>query len=129
MQKTIKHVHVFFQLELWDLSEDKKGKEALTYLHKWKGPRSGPEKVTNISITIDSTKQLFNGCGLPISRCTSKCKQVSKYYSPEFKARVALESLSTDLTIEDFAKKHHVTPEEVIKWRWQAREGLVNLFK
>ena len=111
------------------LLEDIKGVTALTYLPQWKGPTDGPENLLNISITIDSMKHMAQGCGLPISRCTNRCKEESKYYSPEFKARVALESLSTNLAIENLASKHNVMPEEVIKWRWQAREGLVKLFK
>ena len=49
-------------------------------------------------------------------------------FSPEFKARVALEALSGDQTISELASKYSVHPNQISTWKKQAREGIVESF-
>ena len=42
----------------------------------------------------------------------------------EFKARVALEALRGDKTVQEIASKHKVHPNQVSTWKRQAIEGL-----
>ena len=83
----------------------------------------------DVIIRIEAFLHANSGCGLPLKRCTSQCRKESKQYSIEFKARIALESLTSELTIDELASKHKVESWEIIKWRLQAREGLPTLFK
>lgn len=50
-------------------------------------------------------------------------------FSPEFKAKAALESLSTPVSIGNRVFAREARTWEVFEWRRQAREGLINLFK
>jgi transposase-like protein len=63
-------------------------------------------------------------CGAP-TPCTNGCNEETKEYSPELKTQVAMESLTTRLSVNELAKKHGVEDWEVIKWRTQAREEYV----
>ena len=49
-------------------------------------------------------------------------------YSADFKARVALEALRGDTTIQDIASKHRVHPNQVSTWKRQAVDGLGAVF-
>ena len=49
-------------------------------------------------------------------------------FSPEFKARVALEALSGDQTISELASKYGVHPNQISNWKQQAKEGIVDCF-
>jgi transposase len=49
-------------------------------------------------------------------------------FSPEFKARVALEALSGDQTISELASKYGVHPNQISNWKQQAKEGVVDCF-
>jgi transposase len=49
-------------------------------------------------------------------------------FSPEFKARVALESLSGNETMSELASKYGVHPNQISTWKKQAREGIVDSF-
>lgn len=100
--------------------KDGKGKAAREYVVK--------KENASLAVKIDSTRHSRDGCGLQMSRCVHICPDECKKYSAELKAKIALESLSSQLTIEELARKHCVRPGEVIKWRWQAREGLVSVF-
>lgn len=51
-----------------------------------------------------------------------------KKYKAEFKAKIAYESLSSQLSLEELALKHDVEIVEVVKWRHQLRENLISLF-
>lgn len=106
------------------LLDDGKGKAPLEYMAK----KTSPTHYVELGIRIDAARHSIAGCGLPIARCTNTCKKESQEYSAEFKAKISLESLSTSLTIDQLARKHRIEPWEIIKWRWQAREGLVKLF-
>ena len=45
-------------------------------------------------------------------------------FTAEFKARVALEALRGDKTIQELAAKHKVHPNQVSTWKRQAVDGL-----
>ena len=49
-------------------------------------------------------------------------------FSPEFKARVALEALSGELTLSELASKYGVHPNQISTWKKQAKEGIVDSF-
>ena len=49
-------------------------------------------------------------------------------FSPEFKARVALEALSGELTLSELSSKYGVHPNQISKWKKQAQEGIVESF-
>jgi len=49
-------------------------------------------------------------------------------FSPEFKARVALEALSGEQTLSALASKYGVHPNQISTWKKQAREGIVDSF-
>ena len=48
-------------------------------------------------------------------------------FTAEFKARVAMEALRGDRTIQAIAAKHEVHPNQVSGWKRQAQEGLREL--
>ena len=45
-------------------------------------------------------------------------------FSDQFKAKVALEALRGDRTIQEIAAKHRVHPNQVSTWKKQAVDGL-----
>ena len=45
-------------------------------------------------------------------------------FTADFKARVALEALRGDKTIQEIATKHKVHPNQVSTWKRQAIDGL-----
>ena len=49
-------------------------------------------------------------------------------FTADFKARVALEALRGDKTIQEIASKHKVHPNQVSSWKRQAVEGLGEVF-
>ena len=49
-------------------------------------------------------------------------------FTAEFKARVALEALRGDRTIQEIAAKHKVHPNQVSAWKRQAMDGLGAVF-
>lgn len=49
-------------------------------------------------------------------------------FTGEFKARVALEALRGDRTIQEIATKHKVHPNQVSAWKRQAMDGLGEVF-
>ncbi len=49
-------------------------------------------------------------------------------FTAEFKARVALEALRGDKTIQEIATKHKVHPNQVSTWKRRAVEGLGAVF-
>jgi len=49
-------------------------------------------------------------------------------FTAEFKARVALEALRGDKTIQEIAAKHKVHPNQVSTWKRQAVDGLGEVF-
>jgi hypothetical protein len=87
------------------------------------------DEKTSWLLRIHAATHSVDGCGIPNSRCTNACKKETKEYSPELKAKVALESLTSKLSVKELAEKHRVKDWEVIKWRVQARTALADLFK
>ena len=49
-------------------------------------------------------------------------------FTGEFKARVALEALRGDKTVQEIAARHKVHPNQVSTWKHQAIEGLSEVF-
>ena len=49
-------------------------------------------------------------------------------FTPEFKAKVALEALRGDRTIQEIAARHQVHPNQVSLWKRQAVDGLGAVF-
>ena len=49
-------------------------------------------------------------------------------FMAEFKARVALDALRGDRTIQEIAAKHKVHPNQVSTWKRQAMDGLGAIF-
>lgn len=49
-------------------------------------------------------------------------------FTAEFKARVALEALRGDKTIQEIAARHQVHPNQVSTWKRQAVDGLGEVF-
>ena len=49
-------------------------------------------------------------------------------FTADFKARVALDALRGDKTIQEIAAKHKVHPNQVSIWKRQAVEGLGTVF-
>ncbi len=49
-------------------------------------------------------------------------------FAGDFKARVALEALRGDKTVQEIAAKHKVHPNQVSTWKRQAIEGLGDVF-
>jgi len=55
-------------------------------------------------------------------------KSKRRRFSAEFKAKVALEALSGELTMSELAKKHGVHPNMIAGWKRQAIEGMAGVF-
>ncbi len=53
---------------------------------------------------------------------------LSRRFTGEFKARVALESLRGDKTVQEISAKHKVHPNQVSTWKRQAIDGLSAVF-
>jgi len=49
-------------------------------------------------------------------------------FTADFKARVALEALRGDKTIQEIASRHKVHPNQVSTWKRQAADGLGEMF-
>ena len=50
-------------------------------------------------------------------------------FTGEFKARVALEALRGDKTVQEIASKHKVHPNQVSSWKRQAIDGWERCFR
>ncbi|MCC6344082.1 MAG: transposase [Bryobacterales bacterium] len=51
-----------------------------------------------------------------------------KQYSPKFKAKVAVEAIHGDRTLNQLASQYHVHPVQISQWRKTALEQLADLF-
>ena len=49
-------------------------------------------------------------------------------FSGELKARIALEALRGDRTLQEIASKHQIHPNQVSTWKRQAIDGLGEVF-
>ena len=54
--------------------------------------------------------------------------QKRRKFSPEFKARVALDAMSGEHTLAELASKYSVHPNQISTWKKQAKEGMVASF-
>ena len=50
-------------------------------------------------------------------------------FTAALKAKVALEALRGDRTIQEIAAKHQLHPNQVSQWKWQAMDGLNGVFE
>ena len=50
-------------------------------------------------------------------------------FSKEFKAKVALEALREESTIQEIAVKYGVHPNQISKWKAQSIAGMADIFK
>ena len=55
-------------------------------------------------------------------------KVTRKRYSPEFKARVALEAIKGEQTLAELASRHGVHQTMIAAWKRQAIEGMTAIF-
>ena len=55
-------------------------------------------------------------------------KTTRKRYSPEFKAKVALEAIRGDLTLAELASRHGIHHTMIATWKRQAIEGMSATF-
>ena len=51
-----------------------------------------------------------------------------RQFLPEFKAKVALEAISGELTLAEIAKKHDVHPNMIANWKRQVTQDAARLF-
>ena len=49
-------------------------------------------------------------------------------FTDQFKAKVALEALRGDKTIQEIAAKHQLHPNQISTWKRQAVEGMADVF-
>lgn len=54
--------------------------------------------------------------------------RMRRRFTGEFKARVALEALRGDQTVQEIAARHQVHPNQVSTWKRQAVDGLSDVF-
>ena len=56
-------------------------------------------------------------------------KNKRKRYSAEFKARVSLEALKGESTVQELASRFGVHPNMIAQWKRQAIEGMAESFR
>ena len=49
-------------------------------------------------------------------------------FTDQFKAKVALEALHRDTTVQEIAAKHQLHPNQVGTWKRQAIDGMADVF-
>jgi len=56
-------------------------------------------------------------------------KKKAKQYNAEEKAKIALDAISSELTIAQISSKYGVHANQIYKWKKEALEGMVSGFK
>jgi transposase len=64
-----------------------------------------------------------------LRRLTGMSKNERKRYSAEFKAKVALEALKGESTVQELASRFGVHPNMIAQWKRQAVEGMADTFR
>ncbi len=52
-----------------------------------------------------------------------------KSYDKSFKAKIALEALREESTLQELARKYEVHPNQISQWKRQLEEGAAELFE
>ncbi len=52
-----------------------------------------------------------------------------KQHSPAFKAKVAIEALREESTIQELAVRFNIHPTQISKWKRQLLDGVVDVFQ
>ena len=55
-------------------------------------------------------------------------KRKRRNFTPEFKAAVVLEALTGESSQAELCRRHHLSEEQVSKWKQQFRENAASLF-
>jgi len=66
--------------------------------------------------------------GLFVGEDADHVRPTLHFFSAEFKAKVALEALSGELTLAELASKYDVHPTQISGWKRQAKTGMVAAF-
>ena len=71
---------------------------------------------------------MVDGCGQNTEPEPTKMKAKRKRHDAAFKARVGLEALKGEKTIQQIAKDFEVHPGQVTEWKKRIMAGAVNVF-
>ena len=93
-------------------------------------------RIVSVAVTVavavnDRGRRGKSGRSLRcIPPCDGGMQMISKRrkFSGELKAKIALEALRGDRTLQEIASKHQVHPNQVGAWKRQAIEGLAEVF-
>ena len=64
-----------------------------------------------------------------LSKAVKYMEKKRQTFSKEFKAKVALEALREESTIQEIAVKHGVHPNQISQWKAQAIAGMADIFE
>ena len=56
-------------------------------------------------------------------------KRKSKRFTPEFKAKVVIEALSSESSEAEICRRHNITEEQLSQWKHQLFENAASLFE
>lgn len=56
-------------------------------------------------------------------------KQSRRKFTPEFKAKVALEALKNQQTLAELGSKHQLSPVVISKWKGELLENMAGVFE
>lgn len=55
-------------------------------------------------------------------------KRTRRTHSPAFKAKVALDAIRGEKTLNELAKQHDVHPNQIVDWKSQLQAGAADVF-